>query len=236
MMQHRDHERVHDGDRRRRRRAVLLAVVSGGAVIALGATATLASWSDQEWVYAGDGLGGPGVATKVFEVQQNVSAPYANTAGNWVDRESNPGSSLTFGPGALALTPGDSVYAPVAIRSTASSIAGRLVLAGAVPASGTTITDDGTLWNAITVRVAASQSTTTCDAAAFSVPANIVASGGLTSASVASANALAVSAASGNVWHFCFELTLPTAAMVGDGSNLQGKTIAPAWRFSSTSV
>jgi hypothetical protein len=140
-------------------------------VIAIGTTVTLASWSDQEWVFAGDGLGGPGIATQTFEMQQNVSSPYSNTAGNWIDRETNPGSSLTFGPGALALTPGDSVYAPVSIRTTAASIAGNLVLAGAAPATGVTTSDDGTLWNAITVRVAASTTTTTCNLAAFSAPA-----------------------------------------------------------------
>ena len=223
-------------DRRRSRRNILFALLSGGVLVAAGTSVTLASWSDEEWVFAGNGVGGPGVATETFEIQQNVSSPYVGTTSNWVDRESNPGSSLTFGTGALKLSPGSTIYAPVGIRSTADSIAGKLVLAPAVASTGVTTTDDGTLWNAIGVRVAASESSTTCDATSFAAPGSVVASGGLSSVAIASSAALDVSAASGNIWHFCFELTLPTSAVTGDGRALQGKTIAPAWKFSSTSV
>lgn len=226
----------YNDDRRRRRRALLLALVSGGAVVGVGLTATLASWSDQEWVSAGNGLGGPGVATNSFEVQQNVSSPFSDATGQWIDRESNPGSSLTFSTGALALSPGTSVYAPVALKTTAASIAGELSLAAPVASTGVTVTDPGDLlWNAIDVRVAASQSSATCSAAAFTGD-SVVASGKLATASIAPADAVSLSAAGGNTWHFCFELTLPSTGLVGDGSNLQGKSIAPAWEFVSTSV
>lgn len=229
------HRAVDDPSRKKRRKAIALAVLSGGAVIGLGLSVTLASWSDSEWVFAGDGLGGPGLATQRFEVQQNTSSPFSDVTANWADRETNPGGSLTFSTGALSLSPGVPVYAPVSIRTTADSIAGAVSLENAVAATGVTITDDGALWNAVAVRVAASQTNTTCAASSFSAPANVLATGSLNTAAISPASALTLNAASGNVWHFCFEISIPTTGLVGDGSNLQAKSIAPAWKFASVS-
>lgn len=186
---------------------------------------------------AGNGLGGPGLATSSFEVQQNVSSPFSDTTGAWTDRETGPGSSLTFTTGALALSPGSTVYTPVALKTTAPSIAGKLALKAAVAATGVTVNDPSNLlWSAMDVRVAASESLTTCSAASFTGSSTIVASGKLATAAIATADAVSMSAAGGNTWHFCFELTLPSTGLVGDGANLQGRSIAPAWEFVSTSV
>ena len=218
-----------------RRSAKVKAILAGGAVLGLGATVTLAAWTDTEWVFAGNAAGdGPGLGTSSFEVEQNTTSPY--TEATFVQNESNPGGALTFGVSALSLTPGDSVYAPVALRTVAGSIAGTVTLQPAAPATGLAVTDaNQALYNALTVRVAVSPTTTTCNAAAFTAGTTI-ASGPLATTGASAGQAL--SAASGNVQHYCFEITLPANPTLPAGtqlSALQGRTAAPAWNFSAVS-
>src|SRR5690606_5967020 len=122
-------------------------------VIGAGGVATLASWTDTEWVFGGNAAGdGPGVGTSTFVVEQNTSKPY--TASGFISEATNPGGALVFGPGALTLAPGDEVYAPVALRTTSASIAGSVQLNPAVAASGIAVTDAGNaLWNALTLEI-----------------------------------------------------------------------------------
>lgn len=107
----------------------IAALSAGLLVIGVGATYTLASWTDSEWVWGG-AEGEAGIGTSEFNVQQNTTLPFADGDDdeNWVDRASNPGDELTFSTGALSLTPGDTIYAPVSLRSAAGSIAGTLTL------------------------------------------------------------------------------------------------------------
>lgn len=210
-------------------------MLAGGAVLGLGATVTLAAWTDTEWVFAGNAAGnGPGLGTSVFEVEQNTTKPY--TEASFTQNETNPGGAVTFGVAALTLTPGDAVYAPVALRTVAGSIAGTVTLQPAVAATGITVTDaDQALYNALTVRVAVSATTTTCDAAAFTA-GTIIANGPLSTTGASAGQAL--SAAGGNVQHYCFEITLPATPTLPGGtplSALQGRTAAPAWNFSAVS-
>src|SRR5690349_6827064 len=85
----------------------ILAITAGFAAIGIGGAATLAAWTDSEWVFGENGAGGPGVGTSSFSVQQNTVAPFA--AGTWTDEADNPGGEIVFGPDGLAITPGDSV-------------------------------------------------------------------------------------------------------------------------------
>lgn len=223
------------GARGTRRSSKVKAVLAGGAVLGLGATVTLAAWTDTEWVFAGNAAGdGPGLGTSSFEVEQNTTNPYAEAT--YVQNETNPGGALRFGVSALSLTPGDSVYAPVALRTVAGSIAGNVTLQPAVPATGITVTDaNQALYNALTVRVAVSTTTTTCNAAAFTA-GTIIANGPLATTGASAGQAL--SAAGGNVQHYCFEITLPANPTLPGGtqlSALQGRTAAPAWDFAAVS-
>lgn len=218
-----------------RRSSKFKAMLAGGAVLGLGATVTLAAWTDTEWVFAGNAAGnGPGLGTSVFEVEQNTTNPY--TEASFVQNETNPGGAVQFGVSALTLTPGDAVYAPVALRTIAGSIAGTVTLQPAVPATGITVTDaNQALFNALTVRVAVSTTTTTCNAAAFTA-GTIIANGPLATTGASAGQAL--TAASGNVQHYCFEITLPANPTLPGGtplSALQGRTAAPAWNFSAVS-
>jgi len=210
----------------------LAAIAVGALVIGVGATYTLASWNDSEWVNGGlDGAAG--IGTSEFEVLQNATAPYADTAGNWGHHETNPGDELTFSTAALALTPGDTVYAPVALRTAPTSVAGDVSLVGAIPALDVTVDDaQSELWNAVRVSVH-----TATGAAAPSACAGGFAAAGwtplLTDAPLGSAASVTqeLAAQGGSTQHYCFALTLPTGAP----DTLQGRSIAPAWEFASTS-
>jgi predicted ribosomally synthesized peptide with SipW-like signal peptide len=214
-----------------------MAILAGGLVIGVGGAFTLASWTDSEWVYAGDGTGGPGVGTSIFEVQQDASNP---GPGTFADFEANPGDSLSFGVGALALSPGDTVYAPVALRTTSDSIGGDLTLRGAVAAVGVTATapkvldGPGTgLWSALTLQVVVDDESYTCDADAMTERTAVIAADSGLSAAATSTQSL--DATSGNTLYYCFAITLPEPAEPGGFDGLQGHLVAPAWEFAATS-
>ena len=63
---------------------------------------------------------------------------------------------LDFTLGALSLSPGDAVFAPVSLTTTAESIAAAAIdLSGAIPATGIPVVDvDDLLFEALTLRVA----------------------------------------------------------------------------------
>ena len=222
-------------DRQRASRGKIMAILAGGAVLGLGSTATLAAWTDTEWVFAGNG-NDAGIGTSLFEVEQNVVAPFDPTA--FVQDETNPGQALTFGLGALRLTPGDSVYAPVALRTVANSVAGVLTLESAVPAAGVAVVDaaDG-LWNYLTVRVWVSETAFDCDASTVASASIVQIADGAVATSGGTA-AQTLLAASANTQYYCFSITLPepiNADAARDMAGLQGRTVAPAWEFSAVS-
>lgn len=113
------------------RRTRVAALVAGGALVVGGVGYTLASWTDTEWVFGGNGTGGPGIGTSTFEVEQNVTGDLAS---GWTQAEDAPGQEMTFTPDAIALSPGDTTYASVTLRTTEQSIAGNVELLAAVSA------------------------------------------------------------------------------------------------------
>jgi hypothetical protein len=222
---------------RTRRFRKVAALAAGGALVVGGLGYTVAAWTDSEWVYAGDGTGGPGIGTGTFEVQQSVTSPY--TAG-FADYETAPGRGTLFSPGPQTLSPGESVYSGVALRTTATTtVPADVQVRAAVPATGITVTDaGGSLFSALTVRVATVEVTAggaapTCTAAAFTAPTTI-ATGALATTGATATQRLA--AASGTTQFYCFEVTLPASAATSASTTLQGRTAAPAWEFASTSV
>lgn len=208
-----------------------LAILSAGAVLAIGATYTLASWTDTEWIWGGLS-GDANVGTSTFEVQQNTDLAVDTAA--WTDAEINPGGELIFSVGSLTLSPGDSIYAPVALRTTANSIAGTVVLNAAVAATSIPVMDTGgLLWDAIEQRVVTSSTAFTCDATAFTAGTPNIITAGALGIAAEPAPGQTLSATSGSTQYYCFELTLP--ASEAGNSALQGRTIAPAWQFLATS-
>ncbi len=220
--------------KRRMDRRAWKAIGAGGLVLGVGVTATLAAWTDTEWVFGGNGAGGPGVGTSTFEVQQSTEAPYDT----FVDAETNPGGELVFSAGALDLTPGDSTYAAVALRTATVSDAGELTLEAAVAASGVTVVDDDDLlFDALDVRVATDDAAFTCDVTAFAGGAGaptVIADGDLGTAGGSASQALAADA--GSTQFYCFEVTVPDdfVAPGATADDYMGRTVAPAWQFTAT--
>jgi len=222
-------------------RRKVFAIAAGGAAIGLGVTATLAAWTDTEWVFGGDGAGGPGVGTSTFSVQQNTVPPFA--AGTWTDETDNPGGEIVFaaaGIDATSLTPGDSVYAAVALRTSADSVTGEVELQPAVPAAGV-VTDDpaGLLFAALDVRAVTDDIAFTCDATAFTGAPGapvLIADGPLDSTGGSATQTL--DAAAGSTQYYCFEVTLPDPVPLAPGTTIDdymGLSIAPAWEFQAES-
>jgi SipW-cognate class signal peptide len=227
-----------ENQKRRLVRRRIFAVAAGGAALGVGVAATLAAWTDTEWVFGGDGAGGPGVGTSTFAIEQNTDPGFDPTA--WTDEPDNPGGQMVFTAAGLLgteLTPGDSVYAAVALRTKNASIAGDVQLQAADPAAGIATDDPGDLlFDALDVRVATSATAFTCDATAFTGPATVIADGSLATTGATLTQSLA--AASGSTQYYCFEVTLPDPIPLAGGTtpeDYMGRTIAPAWEFVATS-
>ncbi len=224
-------------------RGKIMAFAAAGLILGVGGTVTLAAWVDNEWVYGGSGGDEPGVGTSEFIVEQNRSTPYVNDLGSWGEFPENPGGSLTFtGTDPLALTPGDSTYTRVSLRTTLDSIGGNVQLEGAVAADGVTVDDpSGDLWDAIVVHVGVVEvddalPAPVCDAQFF-VGADFETTGSLGDPFPVD---VPIDSNGSSYLHWCFELSLPTIEELEeddiDPTTLMGLTIAPAWEFVSTSV
>jgi hypothetical protein len=218
--------------RNSRTRNKVLAISSAGLVVGVGAAMTLATWTDTEWDFAGAGTV-PGLGTSTFIVQQDASNPYTGTHfGNF---HANPGNSLDFEIGALVLSPGDSVAAPVALETTTDSVAGTLQLQAAVAASGVTSNDPtNDLWNDLQltvgwVSVTPGDPVPTCDKTLSGFAPITMTGTGL--GAVPDVATQTLQAATGNVLHYCFVVTMP----LGSPATLQGLTVAPAWQFNAVS-
>ncbi|WP_029069492.1 hypothetical protein [Jonesia quinghaiensis] len=233
--------RNHTATARKNRRRKVLAIASGGSVLGIGLSFTLAAWTDTEWVFGANSAGdGPGIGTSTFEVQQSTESPFDT----FVDAETAPGGAVSFSPNALALSPGVSTFAQVALRTTSDSAAGTLELQTALAATAAQVpgVDDtaDALFNVLDVRVATSTDTQiTCDATAFNASqpgVTTIADGSLSGAAATATQSLA--AASGSVQFYCFEIRLADPFTPGAGlevDDYMGRAVAPMWQFEATS-
>ncbi|MEV7604046.1 SipW-dependent-type signal peptide-containing protein [Paenarthrobacter sp. NPDC089322] len=216
------------GERRAetKRGAVFLrirALLAGALVLGLGSSLTLASWTDNEFASGSFGA-------SVFQTESNVTNPY-DALGTWSANDASPGAVLAFN--AAGMSPGTVVYAPFAIRTTAASVGGEVVLGvPVVSSSGTGVADLGAALRYRVVRSA------TCDASAFTgSPAFVVGSDGVKPFSVGQdagvVNPLQAATATlpGAPTQFCFEVSLP----LGANNALQGQTATATWQFTASS-
>lgn len=143
-------------DRKRKRKAIL----AGGVVLGLGAAITLAAWSDDVWA---DGLFTTG-GTFLIEGSENPIGP---TQGFGAAQEEDDAIRLTFTTDgtAAALTPGDTLYAPFAIRLTASSTLGGQI-------EQLTAAADGPMANALEYSITTGASTCNAAGASGATPTN----------------------------------------------------------------
>ncbi|KTR43300.1 hypothetical protein NS263_00495 [Curtobacterium oceanosedimentum] len=212
------------------RRTRVAALVAGGALVVGGVGYTLASWTDTEWVFGGNGTGGPGIATSTFEVEQNVTGALDT---GWTQAEDAPGQEMTFTPDAIALSPGDSTYASVVLRTTQDSIAGnvKLLKAESVEVISDPTTPGQLLWNALDVRVAATAQGAPCNVSTFTA-GTVIASGPLATSAASASQRLEAAGASRQ--QYCFEIALPETPRLPTGvpvGALQGLAVTPAWEF-----
>lgn len=208
-----------DQNARRRKRKALLA---GGTVLGLGAAVTLAAWTDDVWVSGAFSAGS-------FNVQGAVDP--AGTG--WQEYAASPGGSLAFTVAPTAMTPGDSVYAPLNLRIGPSSAdydaTISLPTAPIGPVSSTPAANQ-TFFNALRLSL-------------YSVPPGSCNSGGTTGAPMtgfdnvplATTRTATMLTLNRNMTSqgICFKVTLPTSATTAVSG---GTTGALTWNFRAAST
>lgn len=204
----------------RRRRHVrngrIKAILAGGLVLGVGATATLASWTDSE---NADGTFDAGS----FGVELSVDGSWGNT------RE------MTFQ--ADSMYPGATVYAAVFVRTTATT-----TIDGQLTVSGGGIGNPNSLAAALTYRTVTRSITTdgiptfACDESAFSGGAEDIFDGPPAGSELSVATSASVkqelAAAGASVQAYCFAVTLPEDASNG----AQGQSAKHTWTFDAEST
>ncbi|MFC4243310.1 hypothetical protein ACFOYW_07985 [Gryllotalpicola reticulitermitis] len=238
------------------RQRKIFAIVGAAAVLGIGVTASLAAWTGNQWVYGGTGNDGSGsaITTSTFDVQQNTGiGPDETAAGTWDSLASNAADGtkgqLSFSTPALNLTPGVDTYAPVALETTSGSVAGTITtIHAAVGANGAAAADyENALWNNLHVRIAASSSTFTCDATAFTTTSSSITvvqpdellSAGTDTILPTGSSAETLQSGSQSQEYYCFDIWLPSQTALQGLSvapaSLMGLSVAPAWNFEYTS-
>jgi predicted ribosomally synthesized peptide with SipW-like signal peptide len=200
---------------RRRRSRMIRAILAGGVVLGVGAAVTLAAWNDSEFA-AGTFTAG------TFGLE-------GSTNGTAFSEHASSGSAATLAftvSGAnLALSPGDQVAAPFAVRLVAGSTNDGTVV---IQAPTTTGTVSGITYEVVRVASAAACSTAATDSTGTSLV-----TAGTAITSVAGPNSFSVtkgatSAVAGAAQVLCFKFTA--------GAVTQGQTGTVTWQLQATSV
>lgn len=192
------------------------AVLAGALVLGVGATLTLASWTDHEYEQAA-------FSTSKFDTESSV-----NGGTSWADNSASPGATITFD--ASAMSPSSVKYAAVLIRTKTGSLAGNLVVSGA--AYSPSGTDEATVLGAA-LRYRVIVTTATCAAGLFTAGATYVVGSFAAPAMLGTTGSSTSVAANGTAnTGLCFEVSLPSTA----ANTLQGLTSTVIWHVVATSV
>lgn len=221
------------------------ALLAGGLVLGLGAAATLAAWTDDEWVFGGSGRGSgdePGTpGTGIYRMQQNTWTGTTEPA-SWSDQPEANGGALTFTMQPDRLVPGKTVYAPMQLRTVAGSEALTVSLAegiqAAVDPAISARYNSTQLYKALTYDVFVGVDKDSCETGVVSAGTSLfdaalkpniplTTKGDKTFNLAAGADALTP----GEATDLCFAVTLPRST---DDETLQGLNTVPAWRFTSS--
>ena len=196
------------------------AVLAGSLVLGVGATMTLAAWTDSEF-------GQASFSTSKFDTQSSVNGTL------FADNATSPGATIAFDT--TSMSPNTFRYGAVLVQTKIGSVAGTMTLAGATisPAG----TDETTILGAA-LRYRVVQSTATCAAGlftagatyvvgTFAAPVALTTAQGAVTVNLAAATPVAVGASTG----LCFEVSLPATAV----NSLQGKSTTAIWHITATS-
>lgn len=197
------------------------AVLAGALVLGVGATMTLASWTDTEF------------ATGSFAASRfNTESSIDNSA--WADNVSAPGATITFA--GTGMSPDTHRYGYVLIRTKPNSVAGTLTFVAPTVTNGGT--DTTPFLGAALQYKAVSITAAGCSATTFSTgtPTYIVGTSGtyaaLTAAGSTGVSLPAATGVAGAPVGYCFDVYLPTGA----DPLLQGKSVTVTWNVTATSV
>jgi predicted ribosomally synthesized peptide with SipW-like signal peptide len=204
---------THRAPAQRRGFARTRALLAGAVVLGVGASITLASWTDNEY-------GSGSFSASTFTTESST------VAGVWASNTSAPGAALAFN--ASGMSPSVSYYAWINVRTTAASNVG-----GTIRLSSSTTS--GGLVPVLEYRaVRTSATATTCDATAFTGSPIYIAGGAASYLAVTAVPGSPVNSAitspSGEL-RFCFE----TRVQSGAANSYQGTTATVTWLLSATS-
>ncbi|MFF2316409.1 SipW-dependent-type signal peptide-containing protein [Arthrobacter sp. NPDC058097] len=187
------------------------ALLAGALVLGVGASVTLASWTDSEYA-AGT------FTASTFRLESSTGSSTL-----WKDGTADDASIVVSAAG---LSPEASKYASLKIRTTAASTAGGNV-------SLTSSTPVGDLSPVLEYRVVLAAAT--CDSSAFTSAATFIAGSSSTYQPITSVPSPAVtspiSSGSGNELQYCFDVRIKAGA----DNSFQGKSATVTWLFTGTS-
>ncbi len=213
--------------RRSRTRNRVFAISAAGVVLVAGITVpSLAAWTDIEWITGGVG-NVPGVGTSTFNVQQFAAGDV-----DWGDYPTQAGANVVdFSAQAAALTPGDTVYGYVRLRTVAGSVGGDLEM------KADTVVTPSTLSAALTYGARIVATAGDCTAAGYAASTTVLqAAGSALNASSATSFPLAAAAngsTPGVEKVVCIAITFPSS--YAGSTALQGATATPVWHFDAVS-
>lgn len=186
------------------------AILAGGLVLGLGATVVMAAWNDSEF--------GSGTFTAgTFDVQGSTDGV------TYTSHATAPGATLGFTVSPDNLAPGQTVYAPFALRLAAGTTTDATVTINAATASGTVT---GLTYELIQTAALG------CDAGTAGTATNVPAGSAITAAPASPEFTLtngATTATAGDPAYFCFRVTAGTGLV-------QGQTGTATWQFAAASA
>lgn len=196
------------------------AVLAGALVLGVGASVTLASWTDSEQA-AGT------FTASTFRLESSTEST------DWRDSPSATGAILVVG--ATGLSPGASEYSWLNIRtSPGSTVGGTVALTSSTSAGG--LSPAGDLTSALEYRAVLTGAETTCDATTFSgTPAYVAGSSSVylpVSAVQPTAVVSPIAEAGKTPLRYCFDVRIKPLA----DNSFQGKGATLTWLFTGTSA
>lgn len=211
----------HRAESRSRTSIKVRALLAGALVLGVGATMTVAAWTDTEFAT------GSFTASK-FDTESSID----NSV--WASNTSAPGATITFA--GTGMSPDTHRYGYVLIRTKALSVAGTLTFAAPTITNGgsdvTPFLGAALQYKAISIAAAG------CSATTFSTgtPTYIVGTSGayavLATAGPTAVTLPAATASPGAAVGYCFDVYLPAGA----NTLLQGKSVTVTWSVTATSV
>ncbi len=209
-----DHSATDDTAKRRRRSRMIRAILAGGLVLGVGAAVTLAAWNDSEFV------------TGTFTAGTFNMEGSTTNGTTFTDHPVGSPGTLTFTVAPAAMSPGDTVYAPFAVRLAANTTNDANVVITAPNSTTGVVTN-------LTYEVVRTTAFT-CGSGTVDSTGTSLITAGTALAAVAGPNTFVLSKGSpvssaGATQFLCFKVT------AGAGLT-QGQTGSVTWQFTASSI